>query len=104
QRLRTTGESTVNHTDMMVTSRLVQQSGAKLRAKVLAPAATETSFADRARDTEGFDYSENVAKYHTAREMAEFLWELLEGDEVVGIVDPEDYSFSLRGPIKPYAG
>jgi hypothetical protein len=36
--------------------------------------------------------------------MAEFLYELLEGDEVVGIVDPEDYSFSLRGPIKPYAG
>ncbi|MDX5980339.1 MULTISPECIES: SDR family NAD(P)-dependent oxidoreductase [Exiguobacterium] len=82
----------------------LKQSGAKLRAKVLAPAATETSFADRARDTEGFDYSENVAKYHTAREMAEFLYELLEGDEVVGIVDPEDYSFSLRGPIKPYAG
>lgn len=77
---------------------------AKLRAKVLAPAATETEFADRSRDQEGFDYSQNVPKYHTAREMAEFLYQLLESDQIVGIVNHEDYSFNLRGPIKPYAG
>ena len=82
----------------------LKRNGAKLRAKVLAPAATETGFADRARDTEGFDYSENVEKYHTAREMAEFMYQLMESDEIVGIVNHEDYSFNLRGPIKPYAG
>jgi len=74
----------------------------KLRAKVLAPAATETGFASRAREEENFDYSQNVEKYHTAEEMAGFLMELLESDEVVGIVNHEDYSFELRGPIHPF--
>lgn len=80
------------------------QNGAKLRAKVLAPAATETEFADRSRGQEGFDYSQNVAKYHTAREMAAFLEQLLASDDIVGIVNHEDYSFETQGPIKPYAG
>jgi len=30
------------------------------------------------------------------------LMELLESDEVVGIVNHEDYSFELRGPIHPF--
>ncbi|WP_114569697.1 SDR family NAD(P)-dependent oxidoreductase [Exiguobacterium flavidum] len=82
----------------------LMQSGAKLRAKVLAPAATETEFADRSRGQSGFDYSKNVAKYHTAAEMAGFLDQLLESDAIVGIVNPEDYSFELRGPLFPYVG
>jgi len=76
--------------------------GDKLRAKVLAPAATETGFANRAREEDDFDYSQNVEKYHTAEEMAGFLVQLLESDQVVGIVNHEDYSFELRGPIHPY--
>lgn len=80
------------------------KNGESLRAKVLAPAATETGFASRAREEERFDYSQNVAQYHTAEEMAEFLVRLLESDEVVGIVNHEDYSFELRGPIHPYMG
>ena len=82
----------------------LKNSGAKLRAKVLAPAATETEFADRSRGEQGFDYSKNVAKYHTAAEMATFLDQLLDSDQIVGIVNAEDYSFELRGPLFTYVG
>lgn len=85
-------------------ARELMNNGDKLRAKVLAPAATETGFASRAREEENFDYSQNVEKYHTAEEMAGFLVQLLESDQVVGIVNHEDYSFELRGPIHPYMG
>lgn len=85
-------------------ARELMNNGDKLRAKVLAPAATETGFASRAREEADFDYSQNVEKYHTAEEMAEFLMQLLESDEVVGIVNHEDYSFELRGPIHPFMG
>lgn len=76
--------------------------GDKLRVKVLAPAATETGFASRAREEESVDYRQVFEKYHTAEEMAAFLMQLLESDQVVGIVNHEDYSFELRGPIHPY--
>jgi len=82
----------------------LKNSGAKLQAKVLAPAATETEFADRSRGEAGFDYSKNVAKYHTAAEMATFLDQLLDSDQIVGIVNAEDYSFELRGPLFTYVG
>ncbi|ACB60851.1 short-chain dehydrogenase/reductase SDR [Exiguobacterium sibiricum 255-15] len=82
----------------------LKNSGAKLQAKVLAPAATETEFADRSRGEAGFDYSKNVAKYHTAAEMATFLDQLLNSDQIVGIVNAEDYSFELRGPLFTYVG
>lgn len=82
----------------------LKNSGAKLRAKVLAPAATETEFADRSRGEAGFDYSKHVAKYHKAAEMAGFLDQLLDSDAIVGIVNAEDYSFELRGPLFTYVG
>lgn len=77
---------------------------AKMQAKVLAPAATETEFADRARGSEGFDYEGNLPKYHTAKEMASFLLDLYDGDKIVGIVNAETYDFELRDPIFNYAG
>ncbi|KZB90971.1 hypothetical protein A2U94_13180 [Bacillus sp. VT 712] len=75
-----------------------------MKAKVLAPAATETEFANRARGTAGFDYKGNVPKYHTAKEMAGFLLDLYDGDKTVGIVDGHTYEFELRDPIFNYAG
>ncbi|MGK0700162.1 MULTISPECIES: SDR family NAD(P)-dependent oxidoreductase [Bacillaceae] len=82
----------------------LQGKGAKMQAKVLAPAATETEFADRARGTKGFDYRGNVPQYHTAKEMAGFLLNLYDGDKIVGIVDGQTYKFELRNPIFSYAG
>ncbi|MHA7963376.1 SDR family NAD(P)-dependent oxidoreductase [Paenibacillus sp. CAU 1782] len=75
--------------------------GAKLRAKILAPAITETEFVQKSIDAEGFDYKANMPKYHTAKEMAGFMVELYDHNEaVVGIVD-QNYDFHLRGAIYP---
>lgn len=74
--------------------------GSKMKAKVLAPAATETEFAIRARDDiEEFDYKKSVAKFHTSNEMAKFLLDLYDGDKIVGYVDGLTYEFSLRDPM-----
>ncbi|MDN4526659.1 SDR family NAD(P)-dependent oxidoreductase [Fictibacillus fluitans] len=76
--------------------------GSKLKAKVLAPAATETEFAQRSMDMDHFEYSGNLPKFHTAKEMAHFLLDLYNSDKVVGIVDGETYEFQLKDPIYPY--
>ena len=72
-----------------------------LRAKVLAPAATETEFAKLARNTTSFDYTA-LPKYHTAQEMAGFLLDLYDSDKVLGLVNGLTYEFELRDPIYPY--
>ncbi|MBO9129373.1 SDR family NAD(P)-dependent oxidoreductase [Bacillus sp. 165] len=76
---------------------------AKMQAKVLAPAATETEFAQRSLDLEHFEYSGVVPKFHTAKEMAAFMLELYDSDKIVGIVDGITYEFKLQDPIYPYA-
>lgn len=75
---------------------------AALKAKVLAPAATETEFAKRSLDVEQFEYEGTVPKFHTAKQMAGFLLELYDGEYEVGIVNGNTYDFELRSPIFPY--
>lgn len=84
-------------------ARELQERGAAMRAKVLAPAATETEFAKRSLNVEQFDYERMLPKYHTAKQMAGFLLELYDSDKVVGIVNGQTYDFTLRDPIFPYA-
>lgn len=74
--------------------------GAKLKAKILAPAITETEFVKKSIDVEDYDYKANMPKYHTAKEMAGFMVDLYESNDVVGIVD-QSYTFNLRGQIYP---
>ncbi|MGG1673825.1 SDR family NAD(P)-dependent oxidoreductase [Paenibacillus sp. NRS-1783] len=74
--------------------------GAKLKAKVLAPAITETEFAKKSIDAEEFDFKANMPKYHTAKQMAGFMVDLYDSNEVVGIVD-QNYNFNLRQSIYP---
>ncbi|KJD43136.1 SDR family NAD(P)-dependent oxidoreductase [Paenibacillus terrae] len=74
--------------------------GAKMKAKVLAPAITETEFAKKSIDAEEFDFKANMPKYHTAKQMAGFMVDLYDSNEVVGIVD-QNYNFNLRGQIYP---
>lgn len=74
--------------------------GHELKAKVLAPAITETEFIDKANNVEHFDYSTGVKQYHTAKEMAEFLIQLYESDHTVGIVNG-DYEFTLNDGLHP---
>lgn len=80
----------------------LQSKGLPMKAKVLAPAATETEFAVRALHLEEFSYEKNLPKYHTAKEMAEFMLNLYDSDKIVGIVNGESYEFQLRNPIFPY--
>ncbi|WP_379137922.1 SDR family NAD(P)-dependent oxidoreductase [Paenibacillus sp. sgz500958] len=76
--------------------------GAGMQAKVLAPAATETEFAKRAFDAPSFNYNGTVPQYHTAKEMAGFLLDLYDSDNVVGIVNGSSYEFELKDPIFKY--
>ncbi|MDP4170850.1 MAG: SDR family NAD(P)-dependent oxidoreductase [Bacillota bacterium] len=77
--------------------------GANMQAKVLAPASTETEFAKRAFDLNDFSLEGVVPKYHTAKEMAEFMLELYDSEKVLGIVNGSTYEFELKDPIFPYA-
>ncbi|MFC7321694.1 SDR family NAD(P)-dependent oxidoreductase [Halobacillus campisalis] len=77
--------------------------GSSMRAKVLAPAATETEFLNRSMDNDDIQYEGNIPKYHTAKEMAQFMLELYDSQKTVGIVNGESYDFELRDPIYPYA-
>lgn len=80
----------------------LQLRGAKLQAKVLAPAATETEFAVRSRkELETFDYN-TLQKFHTSEEMAIFLVQLHDSEKIVGLVDPTTYQFNLIQPLYPF--
>ena len=71
----------------------------QLKAKVLAPAATKTEFGQVATNSKEYDYDEHFDRYHTCEEMAKFLMELYQSDEVVGLVDVENFEFNLSGPL-----
>jgi len=77
--------------------------GAKMKAKVLAPASTETEFAKHAFGLDEFSLAGVVPKYHTAKEMAGFMLELYDSEKVVGIVNGMTYEFELKDPVYPYA-
>ena len=66
-----------------------------MRAKVLTPAATKTEFGMVANDVTEYDYDKAFGTYHTSKEMAGFLLELL---------DRERFCFRLSGPLFSYAG
>ena len=77
----------------------LQSKKCPLQAKVLAPAATKTEFGKNATDTEDYDYDKHFTKYHTSKEMADFLIELYNSNKIVGLVDVSDFSFKLSGPL-----
>lgn len=77
--------------------------GAKMKAKVLAPASTETEFAKHAFGLDEFSLKGVVPKYHTAKEMAGFMVELYDSEKVLGYVSGINYEFELKDPIYPYA-
>lgn len=82
----------------------LKASHCKMKAKVLAPAATETEFGKTANHTSEYDYNKRFPIYHTAAQMAGFLLELYDSDSTIGMVNRETFEFQLTGPIFPYAG
>lgn len=82
----------------------LKETGAKMRAKVLAPAATKTEFGMVANNVSEYDYDKSFGTYHTSKQMAGFLLELYDSEKVVGLVDRESFCFRLADPLFPYAG
>ena len=85
-------------------ARELEETGAKMRAKVLAPAATKTEFGMVANNVSEYDYDKSFGTYHTSRQAAGFLLELYDSGKVVGMVDRESFCFRLSDPLFPYAG
>lgn len=81
----------------------LKAAGARMRAKVLAPAATQTEFGKKANDVETYDYDQAFGAYHTAQQMAAFLLALYDSDQTVGLVDRDSFAFCLREPLFSYA-
>lgn len=82
----------------------LKEAGAKMQAKVLAPAATKTEFGQVANDVHEYDYDRLFGTYHTSRQIAGFLMELYDSDKVVGAVDRETFAFKLSDPLFSHAG
>jgi len=80
----------------------LKSKGSKMQAKVLAPAVTESEFELHSLDIEEFQYEGQVPKFHTSKEMADFMLELYDSRKVVGIVDESTYAFQLKDPIFPF--
>lgn len=81
----------------------LKEKGAKLKAKVLAPSATESEFAKRSLDVDEFEYEGNFKKYHTSKEMAACMLELYDSEKTVGIVDGKTFEFELKDLIFSHA-
>ena len=85
-------------------ARELRENGAKMRAKVFAPAATKTGFGKTANDVSEYDYDLSFGTYHTSEQAAELLLQLYDSDQAVGLVDRETFDFRLCPPQFPYAG
>lgn len=77
---------------------------AELKAKLLAPAATQTAFGKIANDVLEYDYDKSFGRYHTSTQMADFLMALYDSEHTVGAIDGETFAFTLRTPVFDYAG
>jgi len=83
----------------------MRKGGYKLRAKVLAPASTETEFEQTANELkEPVDYAQKHGRFHTAAEMAQFLLTLYDGDKTVGEIDFAKFTIKLSDAKHPHFG
>ncbi|EMT6577014.1 MULTISPECIES: SDR family NAD(P)-dependent oxidoreductase [Providencia] len=76
---------------------------AKVKVKLLAPAATKTDFGRIANGVEYYDYDKVFGTYHSSEELADFFIQLYDSNNVVGYVDRESFSFKLLDNKMPYA-
>lgn len=85
-------------------ARELTETGAKLRAKVFAPAATKTNFGNIANGIADYDYDKSFGTYHTCAQTVDFLMRLYDSALPVGLVDRKTFAFSLRDYQFSYAG
>ncbi len=76
---------------------------AKVKVKLLAPAATKTDFGRVANGVELYDYDKVFGTYHSSEELANFFIQLYDSNNVIGYVDRESFSFKLLNNRMPYA-
>lgn len=84
-------------------SRELKANNCKLKAKIFAPAATKTNFGNVANNINNFNYEKNFSKFNTLDEIVEFFFELYSSDKIIGIVDRENFTFSLKDSFFDYA-
>lgn len=77
-----------------------------MKIKLICPAATKTAFvrsasADQASG-DGKDYDDLFEKCNTAEEVAGFIYEMYQSDELIGYADGTDYTFHKTGPKLPH--
>lgn len=82
----------------------LEREGAKMKAKVLAPAATKTNFGNIANDIQDYDYDKAFGTYHTCEQTVDFLLRLYESDQPVGLVNRDTFEFNLHDYQFSYAG
>lgn len=83
------------------------ETGAKMRAKILAPSATKTEFGAKANNMinyHDYHYDKAFRHYHSSKQMAAFLLKLYDSDHTVGLVNRETFQFELHSPLFSYAG
>ncbi|UQS81913.1 SDR family NAD(P)-dependent oxidoreductase [Bombilactobacillus folatiphilus] len=74
----------------------LKETGAKMRAKVLAPAATKTEFGKVANNVEDYDYDQAFPQYHTAEQVASFLMDLYDHDSILGFINRDNFEFEKK--------
>lgn len=79
----------------------LRDKGANMRAKVIAPSSTKTSFMDRSLDTENTDYDAYFERYNTSEELADYIMTLYDSDKHIGIVDDDTLELKLYDHFYP---
>lgn len=77
-----------------------------MKIKLICPAATKTAFvrasAVNKEPGEIKDYDELFDKCNTAEEVAGFIYEMYQSEELIGYADGTDYTFHKTGPKLPH--
>lgn len=74
----------------------LKETGAKLQAKVLAPAATKTEFGKVANNVDEYDYDKAFPNYHSAEQVASFLMELYDHNATIGYISRDTFEFEMK--------
>ena len=68
----------------------------EMKVKILAPGPVETKFEAIAKNIDNVNYKETFSKFHTAEEMAGFLIDLLNSDQLLGKVNRDTLESNLK--------
>ena len=76
-----------------------------LKVKIICPAFTKTNFIAASsvvdQSNQDIDYDKVYGGGNTPEEIAKFIYEMYQSDELIGYVDGTDYSFHKVGPKLP---